>query len=763
MAAISGSIPGVVKEFDEYGNILSINTDKVYAYIEAEKARLQFVNREQIDETNKLIALYQEKLNELLEIHNRGAEYIYDFELKKGSWNPLTKDRLKEIELGIDEYKTLLEGAQSQVKHMTGASLDDQIEAQQLSIEYQGKFREMTDDELEKWVKSSQISSDQYATNIKKSYATLLETVSATTSVWDKTKTYLQGLASMTQEYGDTNAYANEELRKLAETELLRRKNKLDQLDADKGPKETKEQKERKRLAQINADIEQKSKADILKIKKDYLDNEIKTDAQYNRRLLANQATTLTLRKEALQTFLENESLSPAVKKEVLNQITDIDNKMLDQQIKFQREIEKVILDANPLEKEKKAYDERLGSLGLFGVNRETLTAEQLASLELLEKQHLENINKINQDAEKNRIAEAEKTFEDNFKAKREEMQLELNTLMSASATNSTFNAEMEVHKQRMLMIQEESAARKSVGLETSKQLEKLGKVEAQMSNTIRKELEKRASQFQQYGNTVGQALGNVMSRQEDALKAFGDASIDIVFDILSQIIEAELIKVIASSTSAIMRATAESMATPQSALTFGSSGFATAAILTGAITAATMAAKVALKGLLGKKKESTSKTSNNSGKSTGAITVKQTGFAEGGYHIGYTGDGDKYDVKGFFPDGEPYHAGEYIIPQEKLSIPWVGTMVKQIDASIPDAVKKHALPQGFAEGGYHTPNSISTATNFGLDQTLVLRLTKVLENMDKNGVYSNISATEMQAQLNKLNNENARFTKKNR
>lgn len=50
-------------------------------------------------------------------------------------------------------------------------------------------------------------------------------------------------------------------------------------------------------------------------------------------------------------------------------------------------------------EAEKSAFDDRLKKAGLFGVEREQMTEKQLRALEILEKQHEENLNKIDADA----------------------------------------------------------------------------------------------------------------------------------------------------------------------------------------------------------------------------------------------------------------------------------------------------------------------------------------------------------------------------
>lgn len=596
---------------------------------------------------------------------------------------------------------------------------------------------------------------------------------------------YLLGSKELVQGYVDAQKKAlgvdiqtNKELRM---TERLKNTMIKSNKKSGETAEQKQQQKERKELSKINEDLEIAHKEKLTKINLDYLSGELKTEADFNRQSFAQEQAYYVLREKSLKDFVDR-AKNEEIKRDASKQLAAVQEKMLSQQVKYQKELEKIILNADPVKKEKQAYDERLDALGLYGETAQSLqekiataqTEEEKQQLQqkydaflLLEKQYQDNLDKIKKAGKAKEKADAEAVFQESFKQRKEEMQQELNDLMAAAESQSggtaAFNAEMEVHKQKLLMIQEETAARKAAGLETTKQLTEQGKIEAQMSGTIRKELEKRTKQFQQYGNTVGQALGNVMTGQEDALQAFGDASIDIVFDILSQIIEAEIIKVMASSTSSIMRATAEAMSTPQSALSGGAAGFATAAILVGAITAATMAAKTALKGLQGKKKGSSSSSSkSDSGKSSGTMTVKQKGYAEGGQHLigGYTGTGGKYDIKGIFPDGEPYHAGEYIIPKEEMKVPWVQEMVRNIDSTRVKRTKKNPLPAGFAEGGGHDIDPADMMA-FAMNSGLMSRFIEVMERLDKKEFKTYLGLTEYQSKLEEMNKEDNRFKKK--
>lgn len=70
MKTISNTIPGVTTEIDKYGNALSINVEKVKEFIEAEKVRLQWLNKAEIESLQK----QKEKITKEIETQNRISE-----------------------------------------------------------------------------------------------------------------------------------------------------------------------------------------------------------------------------------------------------------------------------------------------------------------------------------------------------------------------------------------------------------------------------------------------------------------------------------------------------------------------------------------------------------------------------------------------------------------------------------------------------------------------------------------------------------------
>lgn len=110
-------------------------------------------------------------------------------------------------------------------------------------------------------------------------------------------------------------------------------------------------------------------------------------------------------------------------------------------------------------------------------------------------------------------------------------------------------------------------------------------------------------------------------------MEGFADTMIDIVFDVLTQIINAELIKLTGVGISAAAEVTAREI---------GSKGFwgiASGAALAGLVAAGIATARSGLKGLIGKKKDSdTTETDTPEPPKTATVTVNQ--WASGRYNV---------------------------------------------------------------------------------------------------------------------------------
>lgn len=123
-----------------------------------------------------------------------------------------------------------------------------------------------------------------------------------------------------------------------------------------------------------------------------------------------------------------NRITDASIREEIEKQITEIDQKSLEREIKRQAELKKILLTADPAAAEKEAYENRLRELGLFGIEREKLTKDQLSALELLEKQYNEKISKIERP---DVLKKLKKLNEDQAKAEQERSEMRAKGLIS--------------------------------------------------------------------------------------------------------------------------------------------------------------------------------------------------------------------------------------------------------------------------------------------------------------------------------------------
>lgn len=308
----------------------------------------------------------------------------------------------------------------------------------------------------------------------------------------------------------------------------------------------------------------------------------------------------------------------------------------------------------------------------------------------------------------------------------------------------------------KMKCLKEELEEKKKYDVKQLKQTEDTNK-------KLQEDYKKRINTYKAYGEQVGTALGNVIAGQENAVAAFADTMLDIVFDVLAKIVEAEIIKATATATGAVARSTAESMTTPDSILSFGASGAARATILTGLIMGALAVAKTTLKGLVSKGRSSGNSSSSNNNTSYNRVAVPQ--HAAGHYDVLGAEDNKYYS-------GVPYigpsptgivrspaliseNGAELIINSEDLArlqrhvnYPLV---LQAINESRQGGRNKVQVPQ-HANGNYpieglpqHETSPQQDTANNWLSPELMRRLANAIIRLDEEGSQSVIVLSEIE------------------
>ena len=250
------------------------------------------------------------------------------------------------------------------------------------------------------------------------------------------------------------------------------------------------------------------------------------------------------------------------------------------------------------------------------------------------------------------------------------------------------------------------------------------------------------------YASSFGAAMGQVIGAEEDALQAFGDTMIDVLFDILQQLIETQLLELAATSVTESGKATAKQI---------GSKGFAgigTGAILAGIITAGIAAAKVALKSLIGKKRD-TGTTSTTSSSQTTQTYARVSQYASGNYSVLGAEDGRLYNAPyiGAAPTGVvtspaliSENGAELIVNADDLQrlrrhLNWpviLDTLNEVRQSGATAAVAQHA------SGSYSAASTPNTQHPAASTTEVLSRLSDALAAIERNGIRAGVSLTEI-------------------
>ena len=286
-------------------------------------------------------------------------------------------------------------------------------------------------------------------------------------------------------------------------------------------------------------------------------------------------------------------------------------------------------------------------------------------------------------------------------------------------------------------------------------------------------EYRKRIDTYRQYGQQLGDAMGKVISGQEDMLSAFADTAIDMVFEVIEKVVEAKILEATATATTSVAKATAESFATTDSVLTFGASGAARAAVMSALIMGALAAAKSALKGMLRGSKSSSSSSSSSASKVTRA-TVVATGRESGGAvdvrrrQDGRLFAGADYDPsrRGFIDrptvivgEGPAGHSKEWVASNAAVSNPTVAPLLQYLDQAQQAGTIRtldlnrviRARLAGLSGGGSLKADKDRASARPAVPvpgrtaDGVFLRLAEAIEKLNRDGVRSDVVLSELE------------------
>jgi TP901 family phage tail tape measure protein len=183
---IAAAIPGVVSQFDQYGNALDINADKAREFIKAQRAMLEIQNADEIRKATKEL----EKLNKEQEKQKRlykggGTTQTVGVSTSgapQGSYFlPFSPEQLGEMERAIKDRGDKILGYETLLSNLTGKTIEDrlalerdaadkerEIKAQREAMSKQ--FYGFNKTQLDKWINDTANANSEYLKLARETY-----------------------------------------------------------------------------------------------------------------------------------------------------------------------------------------------------------------------------------------------------------------------------------------------------------------------------------------------------------------------------------------------------------------------------------------------------------------------------------------------------------------------------------------------------------------------------------------------------------------
>lgn len=166
---ISSIVPSAVSEWDQYGNVISVNTQKVNDYLAAEKARLNFVHREEIKSLRTKKEEAKAEMESLMLQNKRGKVWAGGTgygNTKDEGMREMTDAEKAANAKRIAELNDELTGISAQLDKISGDGIDkivkERIKSQEEATEAQKRFNNMNKSMLSAWLKDEKNAADQY-------------------------------------------------------------------------------------------------------------------------------------------------------------------------------------------------------------------------------------------------------------------------------------------------------------------------------------------------------------------------------------------------------------------------------------------------------------------------------------------------------------------------------------------------------------------------------------------------------------------------
>ena len=626
---IARIVPSAVSEWNDYGEAISVNTEKAKEFIETEKKRLAYINRGQIEETQSNIESYKKTVDIYTKLLKEGGKWKTDRKTGDMFFVQFSNEELQDFKKKLDEAQQLLAGSYEQMKVLTGQTIEEQInsriERNKKMEEAQSKFNKMNKSMLAAWIADEKNATNEYLSLAKEIY-----------------------------------------------------KNRFPNILVD--PKEIEKAAKKEKKAILDTE------KDVLKSIEDMRTDDLqKRDEWYNKELsnlqssLSSKKITQVQYNAQLATLTKNDAEARLmIEKGYYDDIQSLVLKNENIKESAIRVSNQRVLDADKALNNARFEEEKefLELFSKYGQEYRTLTLKEERDLQI--KILEETYEKLKEIAKNNNG---------------DLLQLEKDYLNAKNNLEESFDdKDYETREKFDLLSKKDIYEKQLEELQSYYDRGKLTTEEyyAAMSKMILKYHQEQIDSFKNYGSQIGEAVGNIISNQEGALAAFGNTIIDIMFDVLTKIIDTKMAEATAVAIAEQAKAAAISAAQPDSVATFGATAAARTAIISGLIMAALATAKTALKGLISKKGSSITSGDTSSNTSYTRVPGKQSG---GYIDVTRAQDGKEYHAvydpkrRGFIDkptvivgEGPAGSSKEWVASNEALKNPTIAPILSILD-----------------------------------------------------------------------------------
>lgn len=170
MKELSRIMPGAISGWDEYGNILSINTDKIDEYVASQKRLLAAMNEEEINETKKKMKEAQEDIASYQKLIKEGGKWKTDRGTGDMFFVEWTPKQIADFEKNIKEASEIYANQQAYLDELTGKSIEKRMEERKMEAQVTRELNAMNKETLEAWIADERNAASEYMEIAKQIY-----------------------------------------------------------------------------------------------------------------------------------------------------------------------------------------------------------------------------------------------------------------------------------------------------------------------------------------------------------------------------------------------------------------------------------------------------------------------------------------------------------------------------------------------------------------------------------------------------------------